>query len=116
MCLSHYVRSVKQSLCSPVSPQDLPTAGHGSDNTARRILDGMGSVAGAVGSISAMPTKMVCGCVADKVAHGYWVPNSRITVSSCILEGVDVIKWGVNVYRIAGYFHRVQIFACFFYE
>ena len=61
--------------------QDLPTAGQGSDNTARRILDGVGNVAGAVGSVSIRPTRLVCGWVADQVAPSYWVPNSKIMVS-----------------------------------
>ena len=60
--------------------QDLPTAGRGSDNTVRRLLDGMGSVAGAVGSVSVGPTKMVGSWVADQIAPKYWVPNSKIVV------------------------------------
>ena len=41
----------------------------------------MGNVAGAVGSVSSRPTKMVASWMADKVAPSYWVPNSKITVS-----------------------------------
>ena len=83
MCL---VFSVFTALCSVffnlnIFPQDLPTAGQGSDNTARWLLDGVGNVAGAVGSASATPSKMVASWVADQIAPSYWTPNTKITVS-----------------------------------
>ena len=44
-------------------------------------------MAGAVGSVSVGPTKMVGSWVADQIAPKYWVPNSKIVVG----EGRKVV-------------------------
>ena len=62
--------------------QDLP-GGQISDNTARRLLDGVGSFAESVKSASARPTQVLGGCIAGMVAPRYWVPNSAILVGLC---------------------------------
>lgn len=62
------------------SPQDIPSGGQGSDNAVRRLLDGVGSVAEVVSSVSAFPAKAVTSWMSDKIAPTYWTPNSKILV------------------------------------
>jgi len=49
-----------------------------SQNSARRILDGMMNLADAITNVSAKPTKAVTSWVTDKVAPTYWTPNYLI--------------------------------------
>jgi len=56
-----------------------------SDNTARRLIDGIGNFATTVRSASARPTSAVGGWIAEQMAPSYWVPNSEIVVSIIII-------------------------------
>jgi len=49
-----------------------------SQNSARRILDGMMNLADAITTVSAKPTKAVTNWMTDKVAPSYWTPNYLI--------------------------------------
>ncbi|KAH3850854.1 zinc finger FYVE domain-containing protein 1-like [Dreissena polymorpha] len=50
----------------------------GTHNAAWKVIDGLSYVAGSIGSVSAVPTKVVSDWVADQIAPSYWVPNSKI--------------------------------------
>lgn len=54
---------------------------NGTQNAARRIIDGVTSISETVSTISAKPAKYVSDLVADSIAPAYWIPNSRITVT-----------------------------------
>lgn len=47
-------------------------------NTAQKVIDGVNYFSGTVGSIMAMPSKMLTSWVADQINPNYWVPNARI--------------------------------------
>ena len=72
--------------------QDIPS-GQISDNTARRLLDGMGNMADAVSSVSSRPARMVAEWMSNQVAPKYWVPNNKITV--CYLH--NCITWWSDI-------------------
>ena len=47
-------------------------------NAARRILDGVNTLANSITEVSAKPTKVVTNWVTDQVAPSYWTPNYLI--------------------------------------
>jgi zinc finger FYVE domain-containing protein 1 len=51
----------------------------GTQNAARRLLDGVSALTGTVSTLSSGPTKSVGHWVADKIAPDYWTPNASIT-------------------------------------
>ncbi|XP_074660644.1 zinc finger FYVE domain-containing protein 1-like isoform X2 [Tubulanus polymorphus] len=55
-----------------------PTVLQGTHNAARKLLEGVGYVSGAVTSVSAKPTRFISSWMADQIAPPYWVPNSEI--------------------------------------
>ena len=63
--------------------QELAVCADGT-HAAWRVIEGMGSVAGAVGSVTAVPTKAVSSWMADMAAPTYWRPNSEIVVHMSI--------------------------------
>ncbi|XP_057316979.1 zinc finger FYVE domain-containing protein 1-like [Hydractinia symbiolongicarpus] len=60
---------------------------HGNQNAARRLLDGVHSLASKITNVSAKPTQVVTNWVTDKVAPSYWTPNYLIF--ECIKCGKD---------------------------
>ncbi len=62
-----------------INSQDFAT-GQGSENVVRRLLDRVGDVAEAVGSVSAQPAKTISSWMSDQIAPKYWTPNSKILV------------------------------------
>lgn len=57
----------------------------------RRLLDGVGSVAEAVSSVSALPAKTVTSWMSDQIAPNYWTPNLRIKVKNIRCRYRDLI-------------------------
>ena len=53
-------------------------------HAAWHVIEGMGNVAGAVGSVTALPTKAVSSWMGDIVAPTCWRPNSEIVVHMSI--------------------------------
>ena len=70
--------------------QELVVCADGT-HAAWRIIEGVGSVAGAVGNVTAAPTKAVSSWMADMTAPPYWKPNSEIVVRvSTMIVYLDV--------------------------
>ena len=51
----------------------------GTQNAARRLLDGVSVLSSTVSNLSSVPSKSVGGWVADRIAPNYWRPNCDIT-------------------------------------
>ncbi len=51
----------------------------GTQNAARRLLDGLNSFGETVSGLSTVPSKSVSGWMADQIAPSYWRPNADIT-------------------------------------
>lgn len=65
-----------------------------STHTSRKVVDVMGTVAGAVSNVTSTPSQQVAEWFANQIAPQYWVPNSEILVCSvCEKEfGKEIFK------------------------
>ncbi|XP_071962254.1 zinc finger FYVE domain-containing protein 1-like [Antedon mediterranea] len=48
------------------------------DNTSRKVIDGLSYLIDSVSSVSKKPTTMISDWISDQIAPTYWIPNSQI--------------------------------------
>ncbi|XP_033125854.1 zinc finger FYVE domain-containing protein 1-like [Anneissia japonica] len=48
------------------------------DNTSRKVIDGLSYLIDTVSSVSKKPTSMISDWISDQIAPPYWIPNSQI--------------------------------------
>lgn len=51
----------------------------GTNNAARKVIDGFHYIADSITSVGSKPTKMISDWMNDRIAPEYWVPNSQIS-------------------------------------
>lgn len=63
----------------------------GTNNAARKVIDGFHYIADSITSVGSKPTKMISDWMNDRIAPEYWVPNSQISVSlpPCKISFID---------------------------
>ena len=83
--------------------EDLLISVLGTDNAARRLLDGVNSLSSTVSSLSsAAPSKSVSAWMADRIAPSYWRPNADITNCHLCDKRLDIPNQKIHHCRACG--------------